>query len=235
MARRRIYSVNSSGSNELSESAHIPLDPARITHIALQLLSEIGLKELSMRKIADALGVKTASLYYHVKDKDQLLQLLADRVCEDMLWADASLPWQEQILYWGDHFRKVLQSYRNSVELFNWNYAPGYGRLTQIEKLFEVLVLAGFQDNQIPWMASMLKNFVLGFVVEELQHSVIPNVKEAQLDKQSGNHQEFYQHLPKERFPLMIRLGTYMTNSDLDNEFRFGLEVLMEGFMTKLS
>ncbi|GGD57951.1 TetR/AcrR family transcriptional regulator C-terminal domain-containing protein [Paenibacillus nasutitermitis] len=211
-----------------------PLDQARIVQTALQLLDEIGLKELSMRKIADKLQVKTASLYYHIKDKDQLMQLLSDRISEEMEWPDSSLPWMEQIDLWGEEFRKILHSRRDTVELFNTTIAVGYSRLDLIEKLFRLLTLAGFPDEQVPWVASILKNYVLGFVGEEVRLRNRSDQGNASNKEKSEMYNQFYSQLPQERFPHMIRLAVYTTNSDWEKEFAFGFELLIAGLEKKL-
>ncbi|MBW7453280.1 TetR/AcrR family transcriptional regulator C-terminal domain-containing protein [Paenibacillus sepulcri] len=234
MARRRIYPQNLASGSEGQEITHIPLDQARITQTALLLLNEIGLKELSMRKIADKLQVKTASLYYHVKDKDQLLQLLADKISEQMVWPDADLPWTDQILQWGEQFRRALHAYRDAVDIFNTTIAMGYHRLLQIEKLYKLLASAGFPDHQIPWAASMLKNHVLGFVAEEARLREFAGEDGDTQEKMSGNFNQFYSQLPEDQFPYMIRLASYTTNSNWDEEFQFGLSVFIAGFSLKL-
>ncbi|MFZ5591915.1 MAG: TetR family transcriptional regulator [Bacillota bacterium] len=48
---------------------------------ALSLVNKEGLSQLSMRRLADMLGIRAASLYWHVKDKVELKQLMADRIC----------------------------------------------------------------------------------------------------------------------------------------------------------
>ncbi|MFD0695101.1 TetR/AcrR family transcriptional regulator C-terminal domain-containing protein [Paenibacillus sp. GCM10027628] len=234
MARRRIYPQSRLTGFEEIEPTHIPLDRARIIEVTVDLLNECGLKDLSMRKIADALGVKTASLYYHVKDKDQLLQLLGDKISEDMIWPDPQLPWKEQMAQWGANFRKILSSYRDAVEIFNSAIGIGDGRLKQIEKLYQLFVAAGFQDSQIPWMAAMIKNYVLGFVAEEARLSFFAQQGEVDAQQFSEQYNQFYSRLPADRFPNMIRLAPYTTSSNWENEFQFGLGVLIDGFSMKL-
>ena len=56
------------------------LDQQQVVKTALGLLDEVGLDELTMRRLADRLGVKAASLYRHVRDKDELLILLGDEI-----------------------------------------------------------------------------------------------------------------------------------------------------------
>ena len=233
MARRRTTPLP----NDVAEKGtiHIPLDRTRILETALQLLDEVGLKELSMRKIADKLQVKTASLYYHVKDKEELMQLLTDRISGKMVWPDTSLSWQEQIYQWAGQFRKVLLSHRDAVELFNQTIAMGYERLTQIEKLFQLLVSAGFSDPHVPWIASMLKNYVQGFAAEEAQLRIIAKNHHSTFEELGEQYDQFYRQLPEDRFPNMVRLASYTTKSNWEHEFHFGLSVLIEGFSATLA
>ncbi|MNQ77340.1 Tetracycline repressor protein class B from transposon Tn10 [compost metagenome] len=212
-----------------SRTNNTPLDQTRIIQTALQLLDEIGLKELSMNKIANKLQVKTASLYYHIQDKDQLMGLLADRISSSMEWPESSLPWREQLGLWGESFRKILLSHRDTVDLFNSSIASGYDRLKQVEKLYALLSSIGFPDQQVPWVASILKNYVLGFVGEEVRLRL-----KAEHTELSEHYNQYYSQLPAEEFPTIIRLASYTTNSDWPKEFEFGLDVLIEGLAVRL-
>jgi TetR/AcrR family transcriptional regulator, tetracycline repressor protein len=234
LARRRNSTQLRNSVIEEQITSHIPLDRVRILETALLLLDEVGLKELSMRKIADKLRVKTASLYYHVKDKEELMGLLSDRISAEMVWPEMSLYWQEQIYQWAGQFRKVLLSHQDAVELFNQTIAKGYERLTQIEKLYQLLVSAGFSDPHVPWIASMLKNYVLGFVAEEDQLQATARNHHSSFEEMGEQYDQFYRQLPEERFPNMIRLASYTTKTNWENEFHFGLGVLIDGFSAKL-
>ena len=112
MARKRTRPQYELIGFEQDQDIHIPLNRARITESTIRLLNEHGLMELSMRKVAEDLTVQPASLYYHVKGKEQLLQLLADKFCSEMTSPDASLPWTKQLLQLGEQFRNVLLTYQ---------------------------------------------------------------------------------------------------------------------------
>ena len=73
------------------------LDQARVVRAALALLDEAGLDELTMRRLADRLGVKAASLYRHVRNKDELLALLGDEISAEIPLPPASGGWQQQL------------------------------------------------------------------------------------------------------------------------------------------
>ena len=58
------------------------LSRERLVEVALELIDEQGLDALSMRALADRLDAKAASLYWHVRDRDELVQLVADELLE---------------------------------------------------------------------------------------------------------------------------------------------------------
>jgi AcrR family transcriptional regulator len=78
-----------------------------VVRAALLLLDEVGLDDLTMRRLAERLGVKAASLYRHVRDKQELLVLLADEICAGVPTALPEGPWREQ-------FATLMRSYRAS-------------------------------------------------------------------------------------------------------------------------
>src|SRR5437764_10081553 len=65
---------------KLKVQAKAAIDLDQIVKAALQLLDEVGLDGLTMRRLAERLGIRAASLYRHVRDKDELLVLLADEI-----------------------------------------------------------------------------------------------------------------------------------------------------------
>ncbi|MDD9268013.1 TetR/AcrR family transcriptional regulator C-terminal domain-containing protein [Paenibacillus sp. GCM10023248] len=235
MGRRRIQSAQTGTSSEADGQLHTPLDKERIIRHALEQLNALGLKELSMRKIADSLGVKAASLYYHVKDKDELLQLLGDYISDQLAWPEGDMNWKERIIGWAINFRTALLSYRDSVDIFNGTIATSYGRLRHIETLYGVLAEAGFQDKHIPWLAGMLKNYITSFAAEEARHIDMARSVEGPPEAFGSAYLAVFRSLPAEQFPHMIRLAAYTTGPDEEKEFLYGLGVLLDGFSAQFS
>ncbi|WJH35810.1 TetR/AcrR family transcriptional regulator C-terminal domain-containing protein [Paenibacillus sp. CC-CFT747] len=95
----------------------------------------------------------------------------------------------------GKQFRTVLGRYRDAAELFQATIGLGYHRLTQIEKLYRMLAEAGFPDPQIPWIASMLKSYVLGFVAEESRFVSAATDSDSTPGQLSEQYNEFYSRL----------------------------------------
>ncbi|KRF21654.1 TetR/AcrR family transcriptional regulator C-terminal domain-containing protein [Paenibacillus sp. Soil787] len=234
MARRRIHPLTTDEDTNRSEPLHTPLDRARIVGIMLELLKAEGLDGISMRKIADSLGVKAASLYYHVKDKEQLLHLLAEEISTKIDFPDTALDWKMQLRLWSRSFRLSLLQYPDAVHIMNSTHAASPNRLAHIEFLFRVLVEAGFKDDQVPWLAAMLKNFIYGFVDEECRLQDRAKFSEEN-QKESETRFKEIEALPKERYPHFIRLAAYTTSVNWEEEFSFGLDVLLAGFVDKLA
>src|SRR5499427_9941909 len=69
----------------------------RIVQGALEVLNKEGFDGLTMRRLAERLGIKAASLYNHVTDKDQLLALMADAICAEIPDLDHAKPWRRQL------------------------------------------------------------------------------------------------------------------------------------------
>jgi AcrR family transcriptional regulator len=232
MARRRtIRPANEAGN---VEPLHTPLDRSRIEAAAVGVLQREGLANVSMRKIADELGVKAASLYYHVKDKDELHRWLAERIGAEAGLPDPSLPWREQIRLWAASFRQALNRYRDAAVIMGATIAATPARLAHIEFLFRLLTETGFGDNQIPWLASMLRNYVVGFADEESRLAEGAKKAEMNAEEWERSNRERFEALPADRYPTLIRLGALTVSPDLDREFAFGLDVLLDGFEARL-
>src|SRR5215831_3256826 len=93
------------------------LDQAQIVRAALALLDEVGLDELTMRRLADRLGVKAASLYRHVHDKDELLALLADEISGEIPIVEPHGSWKNQLAEMARNARHGLLAHRDGARI----------------------------------------------------------------------------------------------------------------------
>src|SRR5206468_9983989 len=76
----------------------VPLTRDAIVDAALTVMDQEGVEGLSMRRVADELHTGAASLYWHVKNKDELLQLIFERTAQEVtLPSPDPARWQEQI------------------------------------------------------------------------------------------------------------------------------------------
>jgi AcrR family transcriptional regulator len=90
------------------------LDRAQVVRAALELLDEVGLDGLSMRRLADRLGVKAASVYWHVRDKEELLDLVFDRVIGEIEVPEPEPSrWRGQVAEVAHEMRRVTKKHRD--------------------------------------------------------------------------------------------------------------------------
>ena len=115
----------------------------RVVAAALGLLDEVGLDGLTMRALADRLGMRAASLYWYIRDKEQLLGLLAAAILAE-LPAPSERPWREHLETFAADYRRVLQAHRDAARIVIevQPEAPGL-----YERLIIPLLDAGFDGG----------------------------------------------------------------------------------------
>src|SRR5262245_56056039 len=89
------------------------IDRSNLLREAVALLDEGGLEGLTMRRLAERLGVQAPSLYNHIRDKDELVALLADALSAEIATPDARRPWRDQLEHTAREFRRVLLAHRD--------------------------------------------------------------------------------------------------------------------------
>ncbi len=89
----------------------------RVVEGALSLVQEAGIEALTMRALADRLGVKAASLYWHVRDRTELLRLVASSLLQKVPGVDYGLGWRTAILGACASFSAVVSTHRDAPRL----------------------------------------------------------------------------------------------------------------------
>lgn len=134
-----------------------------ITRAAVALLDEVGLAELSTRRLAARLGVRSPTLYWHVRNKDELLDLVAEAICADAFDIDASAPWRDQLAAGLRQFRALLLAHRDAAALLRQR-PPGPRRLEHVETTVRILLDAGFSPDDAAGISRLLSAHVLDSV-----------------------------------------------------------------------
>lgn len=215
--------------------AKVALDPGQIVQAALQLLDEVGLDGLTMRRLAERLNIKAASLYWHVRDKEELIVLLGNEICASLNAPEPTLPWREQLERFADNYRRVLLSHRDAARVMLLSGPPsGVNRLDLVEILLGILLRAGFSPQDAAYAGFLLNDYVITFVIEEARYSAASeetDIKEAQGDESGAT---WIAMLPPDRYPNILALAPHWANVNLDDQFHFGSEVMLDGLEKRL-
>lgn len=137
------------------------LDRAEVVGAALAILDEYGLGDLSMRRVADQLGVKAGAIYWHLPNKQTLLAAVADQILGQV--GDQA----HDVGEWAHRLRAVLLAHRDSAELVASTLASRLGGVDPIRVPVAILVARGIAPVQAGHAARALLHLVLGHVVEE--------------------------------------------------------------------
>lgn len=136
--------------------------------VALDLLDENGLDGLSMRALADRLGVQASALYWHVSGKEELLSLMAGSFyARAFEAATTNAGWGEWLLSYGHAFRTALLGHRDSARLCATARPLQADAHAAADRLAAPLVAAGLsRDRALSYQASVI-SLTLGWAVYE--------------------------------------------------------------------
>ena len=206
-----------------------PLSTQRIVDTALELIAKEGYEAVTMRRIARALGTGPSSLYAHVANKQQLDQMLIDRII-----ADVDLPepdperWQEQVKEASRTFRARLRAHPGVARAAIGNIPLGPNAIRASERLLGYLRAGGLPDRVVAYAADLLPLYVNAVAFEE-------GVREAGMgdepssDELAAKLREYFSALPAEQFPNFVALAPVLAEGDEAERFEFGLDVLVAG------
>lgn len=134
-----------------------------IRDTALAIIDKHGLAALSMRRLAEALGVQAASLYSHYPTKDAVLDAVTDLVVADVDTSGfADGDWRTGLTAWARSYRSALAAHPHVVPLV----ASGAGRreafLAMADAVHGGLVGAGWPPRTATTIAGAVKYLVIG-------------------------------------------------------------------------
>jgi TetR/AcrR family tetracycline transcriptional repressor len=206
-----------------------PLDQIQLVRAALALLDEVGLDELTMRRLADRLGVKAASLYRHVRNKNELLVLIGDEISGEIPLVSPSGTWRDQLQEMAWNVRRGLLAHRDAARLLALTPPMGPRRLRHIESLLRILRAAGLGRRDAARAAYHCNNFVTEFVADEARFAAFAAALGSNRGKVFAQARSHFKLLPRDEYPTVVELADDLTEDDPDSLFQFGLELWFRG------
>jgi len=162
----------------------VPLTRGRIVESALELARDEGLSGVSMRKLAQELGVEAMSLYHHVPNKRALLILMAERSLSNLPPVDPALEWSERLVrLLEDIFRAGVENPAMITVLAAQELDPGdadrseFSALSLIESVLSILAESGLEPRHRVHAYNSLINLIYGFVVSRTGATGAPVAK----------------------------------------------------------
>ncbi|TWP39053.1 TetR family transcriptional regulator [Leekyejoonella antrihumi] len=158
---------------------------ADILRVAIELLDRGGLPALVMRRIAAELDVQQSALYWHFRNKQELLAALADQII-DAVAAPTSTGWPSRLEELCGNLRAELLEHKDGADLVATAFAFRLGAGEAIRRFEGELDRAGLSTQEAQTAASVLLHYVLGYTTNEQQHRQAADL--GALDPQSMPH-----------------------------------------------
>lgn len=153
------------------------LSKPAIRAAALALIDRDGLEKLSMRKLAQELDVRAASLYSHYGNKDELLTEISEEVTADIDVSGFDQDWREGLSRWARSYRDALTRHPNLLPVA----AAGPGRreeaLRRADAVHGGLVGAGWPPKQATMIGASAKYLIVGAATQSFARGFDDDVR----------------------------------------------------------
>ena len=209
-----------------SRQARAPLSRERVLAEAVVLADENGIGTLTMRRLADRLHVEPMSLYYHVANKDEILDGMVDAVFGEIKLPSANAEWKTAMRDRAGSARDVLRRHPWAVGLMGSRLTPGPATLRHHDAVIGCLRNAGFTIELAAHAFSAIDSYLYGFAMQELS---LPFTTPEETAAMAAT---FLDHFPAEEYPHLAELTTQHVlrpGYDYGNEFGFGLDLILDG------
>ena len=204
-----------------------PLSRELIVDTALAILDQEGMDALSMRRIATELGTGAASLYAHVSNKDELQELLLERVLSQV---PHEVPdparWASQLRDLCRHTVDALISHNGIAQVALATIVPtGEASFAQAEAMLGLLRASGLPDTHVAVAFDVLSLYLTAYAVEA--NAVRSGqFSEAEILERTRQLGEYMAALPPDRFPSLLALAPLLGSAD---RFPAALDLVIAG------
>jgi AcrR family transcriptional regulator len=209
----------------MKKATRMPLTRERVLRAAIALADDGGIKALSMRKLAQELGVEAMSLYNHVAGKDDVLDGIVELVAGEIDLAPEERDWKAATRRRALSAYDALSRHRWAANLWmSGGGTFGGARMRFADSLLRGLREGGFSDELTYHAYHVLQSHFIGYALYALS-----------LDFDAGDLKElagrFLREFPADEFPdLAEHIRQHMEPRDEhEGAFAFGLDLILDG------
>jgi TetR/AcrR family tetracycline transcriptional repressor len=210
--------------------ARTPLTREAIVDAALRVLAREGADGLSMRQVAEELGAGPASLYWHVANKDELINLLIDRVASEIETPPPDpARWQEQLKEFGIQARRVFQRHPGVAGLTLGRVPVGPNLIRWTEWILTLLRGAGVPDRIAAFSGDLFGLYLGAHAYEEDMGMQSPTGEDLPPDEVVGMIRGYFESMPADQFPNVRATLDELFSGGPDERFELGIDVILRG------
>jgi TetR/AcrR family tetracycline transcriptional repressor len=215
------------------------LTSLEVARAGLAMVERDGLDGLSMRRLADDLGVQAASLYWHVQSKDHLLDLMAGELFSTLkLPAAVPVPapgggWRGGLRDLSAAYYRFLLSHRDAGRIVAGRFVLIGHLARHLEPFAGLLRRGGCADTDIAYGLYAIVIYIQAFVLQQQTPLTGDSAAGAAELDALARIREGLSHLPQDKFPVTTALAEPLTRPDIERRFFFGLDLLIDGLTRK--
>jgi AcrR family transcriptional regulator len=202
----------------------LPLSRERVLRAAIHMADTGGIESLSMRKLAQELGVQAMSLYNHVANKNDILDGIVDIVASEIEVPDLGVDWKTAMHRRATSAHEVLLRHPWATMAIMSRVNVGPAMLRYVDATLGCLCEAGFSLEMADRVWNAIDSHIYGFTLQELNFPF-------EAAEYSEVAKTGLSLIPADQYPYMNRLTHYVIEGSYDgiHNFEFGLELLLNG------
>ncbi|WP_335954687.1 TetR/AcrR family transcriptional regulator [Acinetobacter guillouiae] len=207
-----------SNQTENHKKTKVNLSKDLIIQTALWMIEENGIDGFSLRKLAQKLNCEAMSIYYHMKNKEQILDQIVDFLVSKINFKNQVNNPKEQLMYIAKQWRKLSQEYPKFFPILAvhpLNTDIGYNFMNGILLVFKNANLA---VKDASYFLRILNYYLIGVGIDEAK-----------------GYQLAGKNLKLDKYPLLEDAKSYWTTEDQDQIFELGLNMLLTNMLHKQS
>ncbi|MEU0936396.1 MULTISPECIES: TetR/AcrR family transcriptional regulator [unclassified Embleya] len=193
---------------------------------AIRVADRGGVEAITMRKVAQELGVEAMSLYHHVPNKDAILDGVVDEVFTAIELPDAgSADWRDAIRVRAGSARAVLSRHSWALGLMDSRRNPGPATLRHHDAVLGVLREAGFTLAMAAHAVSLVDSYIGGYVLQEAN---LPVTTPDDVEEVVGG---ILAHVSADELPYLTEMivdHALRPDYDHTSEFGYGLDLILD-------
>lgn len=206
-----------------------PLSKERVLRCAVGLADAGGIDSLSMRKLAESLGVEAMSLYNHVANKEEILGGIVELIMSE-IHVPAGDDWKAALRRRALSAHEVLLRHPWAPGLIESRTSHGPAGLKQSDAVLGVLRGAGFSLEHAYQAFLTLDSYVYGFTLQEVAFPHAPADVPAAVER-------LRPEIPASEYPHIAEMMGFVVRmrrargrqQAYEAEFEFGLDLILDG------
>jgi len=209
----------------------------QIVRAAIELADAEGLETLSMRRLATKLGAGAMSLYWHIPNKEDLLDLMLDAAFGEVeLPERPSGDWRADLRLFARHMLGVLRRHTWLPALISSRPLPGPNSLRYVEVFLSELDGLGLDVDTMGGILSTVDAYVDGFAQREAaEGEARRRAGMTEAEWHAALAPSFQRMLSSGQYPTLARFIAENTDINADASFEFGLECVLDGIAARIA